>query len=180
MIFTFWKCVDLSSNSILFLHGLHWLFSILGYKRDIFHKSNARPDLAKFYQFGNILQVFGQFLKAFISIWQKFMPSFVISYAFGWFSYAINRPILKNNLAIWSQWRLGRPHSTPSAPTPFRIPLWLPWRCAASCAPWRRATGSSFRERRQPGNTFRRWPWPSGINIIKLVLLCLGNRGDRL
>ena len=121
MIFTFWKCVDLSSNSILFLHGLHWLFSILGYKRDIFHKSNARPDLAKFYQFGNILQVFGQFLKAFISIWQKFMPSFVISNAFGWFSYAINRPILKNNLAIWSQWRLGRPHSTPSAPTPHAV-----------------------------------------------------------
>ena len=30
------------------------------------------PDLAKFRQFGNILQVFGQFLKLLISIWQNY------------------------------------------------------------------------------------------------------------
>ena len=37
--------------------------------------------MAKFRQFGNIMQAFGKFLKAYISIWQKFIPSLVTFHA---------------------------------------------------------------------------------------------------
>ena len=53
---------------------------------------------------GNILQVFGQFLKALIGIWHNFIKSLENLYAFGRIYIGINGPILKNNLAIWLHW----------------------------------------------------------------------------
>ena len=53
-------------------------------KRPVFEEAFpvVLPDLAKFRQFGKILQVFGQFIKAKINIRQNFTPTLVNWYAF--------------------------------------------------------------------------------------------------
>ena len=64
------------------------------------------PDLAKFYDFGEILKVFGNFL-VFILYLAKFEPTLCNFQAIKQIFTFGNSPNIKNNIAIWLHWQFG-------------------------------------------------------------------------
>ena len=62
------------------------------------------PDLAKFRQFGNTLQIFGNFLTVHFLFGKMLSLLWQISDTIRLVFFSANGQILKNNLAIWSHW----------------------------------------------------------------------------